>query len=72
MGNICKPFNFNKEYYNTNKNTNPNTKSFLDISNNCYFDKEIEPPSYSEICNIKNREYYNYIIQYDKDYKQKF
>jgi hypothetical protein len=62
MGNICKPFNFNKEYYNTNKNTNPNTKPFLDISNNSYFDNEIEPPSYSEICNIKNREYNNYII----------
>jgi hypothetical protein len=72
MGNICKVFNFNKEYYNTNKNTNPNTKPFLDISNNCYFDNEIEPPSYSEIYNIKNREYNNYIIQYDKDYKQKF
>jgi predicted nucleic-acid-binding Zn-ribbon protein len=62
MGNICKPFNYNKEYYNTNKNTNLNTKPFLDISNNSYFDNKIEPPSYSEIYNIKNREYNNYII----------
>lgn len=73
MGNICEIFSFNKKYYNTNKNINsvqnrPNIP-FLDISTNCYFDNEIEPPSYSEICNIKNREYNNFISQ---DYEQKF
>jgi hypothetical protein len=76
MGNICELFCFGKEYTNTNTNINinKNTKSnnipFLDISNNYCIDNEIEPPSYSEICNVKNREYNNFIIQYEEDYKQ--
>ena len=72
MGNICELFCFGKEYTNTNTNTKSNNIPFLDISNNCYFDNEIEPPSYSEICNVKNREYNNFIISYEEDYKQKF
>ena len=75
MGNICELFCFGKEYSNTNTNNKPNKPNnipFLDISNNYCFDNEIEPPSYSEICNVKNREYNNFIIQYEEDYKQKF
>ena len=72
MGNICELFCFGKEYSNTNTNNKPNKPNnipFLDISNNYCFDNEIEPPSYSEICNVKNREYNNFISQ---DYEQKF
>lgn len=72
MGNICELFCFGKEYTNTNTNTKSNNIPFLDISNNCCIDNDIEPPSYSEICNVKNREYNNFIISYEKDYKQKF
>ena len=72
MGNICELFCFGKEYTNTNTNNKPNKPNnipFLDISNNYCFDNEIELPSYSEICNVKNREYNNFISQ---DYEQKF
>ena len=76
MGNIYELFCFGKEYTNTNTNINKNTKynniPFLDISNNYCIDNDIEPPSYSEICNVKNREYNNFIIQYEEDYKQNF
>jgi hypothetical protein len=64
MGNICDLFSFNKEcnnectkecfkeYNNDKKNNVP----FLDISN-IYYDEHAEPPSYSQLRNVKNDEY---------------
>jgi len=67
MGNICDLFSFNKEcnnectkecfkeYNNDKKNNVP----FLDISN-IYYDEHAEPPSYSQLRNVKNDEYYTH------------
>jgi hypothetical protein len=65
MGNICDIFSFNKEcnnectkecfkeYNNDKKNNVP----FLDISN-IYYDEHAEPPSYTQLRNVKNDEYF--------------
>jgi hypothetical protein len=67
MGNICDLFSFNKEcnnectkecfkeYNNDKKNNVP----FLDISN-IYYDEHAEPPSYSQLRNVKNDEHNKY------------
>jgi hypothetical protein len=65
MGNICEPFSFikecNKECNTTNikKNNNTNHVPFLDISN-IYYDEDAEPPSYSQLRDIKKGEYVGY------------
>jgi hypothetical protein len=70
MGNICDIFSFNKEYnneynkecfkeYNNDKKNNINHVPFLDISN-IYYDEHAEPPSYSQLRNVKNDEYYTH------------
>ena len=68
MGNICDIFSFNKEYnkeYNKEKkNNNTNHVPFLDISN-IYYDEHAEPPSYSQLRNVKNNEYNNFLSQCD-------
>jgi len=67
MGNICDIFSFNKECNkecinerkNEKKNNNTNHVPFLDISN-IYYDEHAEPPSYSQLRNVKNNEYYTH------------
>jgi hypothetical protein len=70
MGNICDIFSFNKECnneynkecfkeYNNDKKNNTNHVPFLDISN-IYYDEHAEPPSYSQLRNVKNDEYYTH------------
>jgi glutamate formiminotransferase len=68
MGNICELFSFNKECIKecntTNneikkKNNNTNHVPFLDISN-IYYDEDAEPPSYSQLRDIKKGEYVGY------------
>jgi hypothetical protein len=66
MGNICDIFSFNNEYnkecfkeYNNDKKNNINHVPFLDISN-IYYDEHAEPPSYSQLRNVKNDEYYTH------------
>ena len=65
MGNICDLFSFNKECIKecittnneiNNKKNNTNHVPFLDISN-IYYDEYAEPPSYSQLRNIKKNEY---------------
>jgi len=64
MGNICEIFSIikenNKECNNDKKN-NTNHVPFLDISN-IYYDEHAEPPSYTQLRNVKNDEY---IAHYD-------
>jgi hypothetical protein len=68
MGNICDIFSFNKECnnectkecfkeYNNDKKNNKNNVPFLDISN-IYYDEHAEPPSYTQLRNVKNDEYF--------------
>jgi len=68
MGNICDIFSFNKECnnectkecfkeYNNDKKNNTNHVPFLDISN-IYYDEHAEPPSYTQLRNVKNDEYF--------------
>jgi len=68
MGNICDIFSFNKECNkecnNDKKNNNTNHVPFLDISN-IYYDEHADPPSYSQIRNVKNNEYNNFLAQCD-------
>lgn len=62
MGNICDIFSFNKECNkecNNNKKNNTNNVPFLDISN-IYYDEHAEPPSYTQLRNVKNNEYYTH------------
>jgi hypothetical protein len=65
MGNICDIFSFNKECITTNneiknkKNNNTNHVPFLDISN-IYYNEDAEPPSYSQLRDIKKNEYIGY------------
>jgi hypothetical protein len=70
MGNICDLFSFNKECnneynkecfkeYNNDKKNNINHVPFLDISN-IYYDEHAEPPSYTQLRNVKNDEYYTH------------
>lgn len=59
MGNMCDLFSFNKECNNDKKN-NTNHVPFLDISN-IYYDEHAEPPSYSQLRNIKNNQFNEYI-----------
>ena len=63
MGNICDIFYFNKESNkecnNDKKNNNTNHVPFLDISN-IYYDEDTEPPSYSQLRDIKKNEYVGY------------
>jgi hypothetical protein len=61
MGNICELFSFNKECNTTNMKIKNNTNQvpFLDISN-IYYDEYAEPPSYSQLRNIKKNEYVGY------------
>lgn len=74
MGNICDIFSFNRECnnecnseyskecfkeYNNNKKNNTNNVPFLDISN-IYYDEDAEPPSYSQLRDIKKNEYVGY------------
>jgi hypothetical protein len=62
MGNICDLFSFNKECNNEQKNgrkNNTNHVPFLDISN-IYYDEHAEPPSYSQLRNVKNDEHNKY------------
>jgi hypothetical protein len=63
MGNICDLFSFNKECNITNneikKKNNTNHVPFLDISN-IYYDEDAEPPSYSQLRDIKKNEYVGY------------
>jgi hypothetical protein len=63
MGNICDIFSFNNESnmnIKNKKNNNTNHVPFLDISN-IYYDEDIEPPSYSQLRNIKKDEYNGYV-----------
>jgi len=67
MGNMCDLFSFNKEYNkeynkecNNDKKNNTNHVPFLDISN-IYYDEHAEPPSYSQLRNIKNNQFNEYI-----------
>jgi hypothetical protein len=68
MGNICDIFSIIKENnkectkecfkeYNNDKKNNKNNVPFLDISN-IYYDEHAEPPSYSQLRNVKNDEYF--------------
>jgi hypothetical protein len=70
MGNICDVFSFNKECNKEchkecnnecnkecKKKNNTNNVPFLDISN-IYYDEHAEPPSYSQVRNVKNNEHY--------------
>lgn len=65
MGNICEPFSFIKDCNVRNneiknkKNNNTNHVPFLDISN-IYYDEDAEPPSYSQLRDIKKNEYVGY------------
>jgi len=69
MGNICDLYSFNKECIkecNKECNTtnmkiknNTNNVPFLDISN-IYYDEDAEPPSYSQLRDIKKNEYVGY------------
>jgi hypothetical protein len=68
MGNICDIFSIikenNKECFkecNKDKKNNTNNVPFLDISN-IYYDEHAEPPSYTQLRNVKNDEY---IAHYD-------
>lgn len=68
MGNICDLFSFNKECnnectkecnkkYNNDKKNNTNHVPFLDISN-IYYNEYAEPPSYTQLRNVKNDDYF--------------
>jgi hypothetical protein len=65
MGNICDIFSFNKECIKECNTTNMKNKNntnhvpFLDISN-IYYDEDAEPPSYSQLRDIKKGEYVGY------------
>jgi hypothetical protein len=65
MGNICELFSFNKECIKECNTTNMKIKNntnhvpFLDISN-IYYDEHAEPPSYSQLRDIKKNEYVGY------------
>jgi len=65
MGNICDIFSFNKECIRECNTTNMKIKNntnhipFLDISN-IYYNEEDEPPSYSQLRDIKKNEYVGY------------
>jgi hypothetical protein len=65
MGNICDLFSFNKECIKECNTTNMKIKNntnhvpFLDISN-IYYDEHAEPPSYSQLRDIKKSEYVGY------------
>uniref|UniRef100_A0A6C0H3T6 Uncharacterized protein n=1 Tax=viral metagenome TaxID=1070528 RepID=A0A6C0H3T6_9ZZZZ len=62
MGNICDKFSFYKECINEqkkDKKNNTNHVPFLDISN-IYYDEHAEPPSYSQLRNAKNNEYFTH------------
>jgi hypothetical protein len=65
MGNICDIFSFNKECIKECNTTNMKIKNntnnvpFLDISN-IYYDEDAEPPSYSQLRDIKKGEYVGY------------
>jgi hypothetical protein len=65
MGNICDIFSFNKECNKECNTTNMKIKNntnhvpFLDISN-IYYDEDAEPPSYSQLRDIKKNEYVGY------------
>ena len=66
MGNICDVFSIIKENNKEcnkecKKNNNTNHVPFLDISN-IYYDEHAEPPSYTQLRNVKNDEY---IAHYD-------
>jgi hypothetical protein len=66
MGNICDIFSIIKENNKEcnkecKKNNNTNHVPFLDISN-IYYDEHAEPPSYTQLRNVKNDEY---IAHYD-------
>ena len=61
MGNICDIFSIIKENNKEcnkecKKNNNTNHVPFLDISN-IYYDEHAEPPSYTQLRNVKNDEY---------------
>jgi len=67
MGNICDIFSFNKECIKEcnneikkKKNNNTNHVPFLDISN-IYYDDDAEPPSYSQLRDIKKDGYDGYV-----------
>lgn len=61
MGNICDLFSFNNTTNNEIKKKiiNTNQVPFLDISN-IYYDEDAEPPSYSQLRDIKKNEYVGY------------
>ena len=65
MGNICDLFSLNKECIKECNTTNMKIKNntnhvpFLDISN-IYYDEDAEPPSYSQLRDIKKGEYVGY------------
>ena len=64
MGNICDIFSIIKENNKEcnkecKKNNNTNHVPFLDISN-IYYDEHAEPPSYTQLRNVKNDEYYTH------------
>ena len=66
MGNICDIFSIIKENNKEcnkecKKNNNTNHVPCLDISN-IYYDEHAEPPSYTQLRNVKNDEY---IAHYD-------
>jgi len=62
MGNMCEIFSFNKECNKecTMDQKNKKNVPFLDISNINY-DEHAEPPSYSQLRNIKNDQFNEYI-----------
>jgi len=67
MGNMCEIFSFNKEYNKEcnkectmDQKNNKKNVPFLDISNINY-DEHAEPPSYSQLRNIKNNQFNEYI-----------
>jgi hypothetical protein len=66
MGNICDIFAFNKECIKECNTTNMKIKNntnhvpFLDISN-IYYDEDAEPPSYSQLRDIRKNEYFGYV-----------
>jgi hypothetical protein len=66
MGNICDLFSFNKECIKECNSTNMKIKNntnhvpFLDISN-IYYYEDAEPPSYSQLRDIKKNEYVGYV-----------
>ena len=62
MGNMCEIFSFNKECNKEctmDQKNNKKNVPFLDISNINY-DEHAEPPSYSQLRNVKNDKYYTH------------